>query len=52
VAERLSRLGVPLLLGLPLGHGRRNAAVPYGGVVTVDADAGVLEFHEGAVASR
>ncbi len=40
--DRLGRLGVPLLGGLPLGHGDHPLAVPIGTVATIDADAGTL----------
>jgi len=49
VAERLGRLGIPLCLGLPVGHGRRNLALPVGARAVLDADAGTLEVLEGAV---
>lgn len=38
LAERLSELGVPVVAGFPIGHGDRNAAVPLGAEVTLDAD--------------
>ena len=40
--DRLSRLGVPVLGGLPIGHGREPVAVPVGTMATLDADAGTL----------
>jgi len=49
VVERLSRLGVPLLGGMPMGHGKRNRALPLGVKVELDADAGRLVFLEAAV---
>jgi muramoyltetrapeptide carboxypeptidase len=42
LSERLGRLGVPVLAGLPFGHGRRNQAIPLGAKVTLDADRGTL----------
>lgn len=42
VRERLSRLGVPVLTGLPVGHGDRNRALGLGVQVRVDARAGAL----------
>ncbi len=42
VADRLAPFGVPLLAGLPLGHGHRNLAVPLGVRARLDADAGTL----------
>jgi muramoyltetrapeptide carboxypeptidase len=49
LAERLGQLRKPVLAGLPVGHGERNLALPHGARVRLDADAGTLEFLEGAV---
>ena len=40
--DRLGRLGVPILGGLPIGHGQHPIAVPIGTVATIDCDAGTL----------
>jgi muramoyltetrapeptide carboxypeptidase len=40
--DQLSRLGVPILGGLPLGHGFHPATTPIGTLATLDADAGTL----------
>jgi muramoyltetrapeptide carboxypeptidase len=40
--DHLDRLGVPVLGGLPIGHGRDPHAVPLGTTATIDADAGTL----------
>lgn len=40
--DRLSVLNVPILGGLPLGHGKNPRAVPIGTSATLDVDAGVL----------
>jgi muramoyltetrapeptide carboxypeptidase len=40
--DHLSRLGVPVLGGLPLGHGNRPATVPLGATATLDAAARAL----------
>ena len=40
--DHLSRLNVPILGGLPLGHGDRPATVPLGATATLDAAAGTL----------
>jgi muramoyltetrapeptide carboxypeptidase len=40
--ERLSLLGVPILGGLPLGHGERPVAVPIGTQAMLDASCGTL----------
>jgi muramoyltetrapeptide carboxypeptidase len=41
--EHLDRLGVPILGGLPIGHGRNPRSVPLGTTATLDADAGTLQ---------
>jgi muramoyltetrapeptide carboxypeptidase len=46
VVERLGRLGVPILVGAPLGHGTRNRSLPLGVRVELDATAGRLRFLE------
>lgn len=51
LSERIGSLGLPLLSGLPLGHGARNRAVPLGVAVSVDPRRGVLTFLEPAVRS-
>ncbi|MEV4534759.1 LD-carboxypeptidase [Asanoa sp. NPDC049518] len=40
--DRLGDLGVPVLGGLPIGHGPGQLSVPVGALATVDATAGVL----------
>jgi muramoyltetrapeptide carboxypeptidase len=50
VRERLGRLGVPVLAGLPVGHGPRNQALGLGVRVRVDGGAGILEPLEPALA--
>jgi muramoyltetrapeptide carboxypeptidase len=42
VAERLSTLGVPVVLGGPFGHAGRNQPVAFGIPHTLDADEGAL----------
>lgn len=42
LADRLGDLGVPVLLGLPFGHGRPQLTVPLGVPAELDADAGTL----------
>lgn len=39
LSERLRRLGVPVVRGLPFGHGQRNLALPLGAQATLDAGA-------------
>ncbi|MCK6551878.1 LD-carboxypeptidase [Myxococcota bacterium] len=48
LAERLGDLGVPVLTGLPFGHGARNRAIPLGATATLDATAGRLVLAEHA----
>lgn len=40
--DRLSRLGVPILGGLPIGHGKNPEAVPIGAVASIDVETGTL----------
>jgi muramoyltetrapeptide carboxypeptidase len=47
--ERLGPLGVPVLYGLPLGHGKHLAALPLGVTCTLDADARMLTVDEPAL---
>ncbi len=47
--ERLEPLGVPVLYGLPLGHGKHLAALPLGVPCTLDADARTLTVDEPAL---
>jgi muramoyltetrapeptide carboxypeptidase len=42
VRDLLAPLGVPVVAGLPLGHGRNLATVPLGQPALLDADAGLL----------
>ncbi len=46
VEELLGPLGVPLIFGLPIGHGKHHATVPLGALATLDADAGTLFVEE------
>ena len=47
--ERLEPLGVPVIYGLPLGHGKHLAALPLGVTCTLDADARTLTVDEPAL---
>jgi muramoyltetrapeptide carboxypeptidase len=40
--DHLQRLSVPVLGGLPLGHGREPLSVPIGGMATLEAASGAL----------
>ena len=42
--ERLSDLGIPLVMNLPLGHGLPNMALPLGAAATLDANQGTLKL--------
>jgi muramoyltetrapeptide carboxypeptidase len=44
--ELLGPLGVPVVVGLPIGHGKHHATVPLGALATLDADAGTLVVEE------
>jgi muramoyltetrapeptide carboxypeptidase len=46
--EKLEPLGVPVLYGLPLGHGKHLAALPLGVSCTLDGDARTLTVDEPA----
>ncbi|MFI5710350.1 LD-carboxypeptidase [Kribbella sp. NPDC051620] len=45
--DGLAKLGVPILGGLPIGHGRNPATVPLGTVATMDTAAGTLTVAAG-----
>jgi muramoyltetrapeptide carboxypeptidase len=45
--DRLADLGVPVLGGLPIGHGKNPLAVPVGTMATLDADNGILTVAPG-----
>jgi len=47
--ERLQPLGIPVVLGLPFGHGKFNATLPVGGRATLDAVSGDLILASAAV---
>ena len=44
LARRLSQLGVPLVAGAPVGHGRRNLPLPLGLPARLDPPRGTLTF--------
>lgn len=43
--DHLNHVGVPVLGGLPIGHGQNPHPVPLGSIATLDADAGTLRVH-------
>lgn len=49
VHERLRAWGIAGLRGVPIGHGPRNRAIPFGGRCALDLDRGVAELLEPAV---
>ncbi len=49
IAERATQLGVPVLAGVPVGHGGRNRPLPLGARVFLEPRRGRLSFHDGAV---
>jgi muramoyltetrapeptide carboxypeptidase len=46
VEEVLGPLGLPLIFGLPIGHGKHHATVPLGALATLDAGKGTLVVEE------
>ena len=46
VEEVLGPLGVPVVFGFPVGHGKHHATVPLGALATLDADTGTLVVEE------
>lgn len=44
--DRLADLGIPVVSDLPFGHDGVNAALPVGGIATLDGDAGTLTIHQ------
>ena len=46
VEDVLAPLGLPLIFGLPIGHNKHHATVPFGALATLDADAGTLVVDE------
>lgn len=47
IRDRLELLAVPVLGGLPIGHGRQAATVPLGTAATIDPAAGTLTIAAG-----
>jgi muramoyltetrapeptide carboxypeptidase len=52
VLEALAPLGIPLVLGLPFGHGRPNLSWPFGVRGLLDGERGALEILEAGVGRR
>jgi muramoyltetrapeptide carboxypeptidase len=52
VEELLAPVGVPLIFGLPIGHGKHHFTVPLGALATLDADTGSLIVEEVVTADR
>lgn len=50
--EILIPLGIPMLAGLPFGHGESNRPWPHGGRATIDAERGELELLDFPVTRR
>ena len=49
IAERLKPLGIPVMIGVPFGHGDDIATMPLGVQVTVDTRSGEFTLDESAV---
>ncbi len=47
--QHLGSLGVPVIYGLPLGHGPHLASIPFGVMATLDADSRTLTIDEPGV---
>lgn len=47
--DKLGKLSIPVLYGLPLGHGERKATVPVGVRASLDATQGILSIEDAAV---
>jgi muramoyltetrapeptide carboxypeptidase len=45
--DGLAKLDVPILGGLPIGHGLNPATIPLGTVATIDPSAGTLTVAPG-----
>lgn len=52
VRDAVADLPLPVLWGLPFGHGSRNWAFPIGAQAVLDAEAGTVVFREAAVESQ
>ena len=50
--EFLDPLGIPVVFGLPFGHGAQNLSWPFGARAVLDGDRGELEMVESAVTAR
>jgi muramoyltetrapeptide carboxypeptidase len=50
LADRLTNLDIPILWGMPIGHGAANHAVPLGVPARLDAGAGTLTLIQPALA--
>lgn len=46
VEEVLGPLGLPTIFGLPIGHNKHHATVPFGALARLDANAGTLVVEE------
>jgi muramoyltetrapeptide carboxypeptidase len=42
--DRLTDLGIPIVMHLPFGHDGENAPLPVGCIAKIDADNGSLSF--------
>ena len=47
--SHLGTLGVPVIYGLPLGHGPHLASIPFGVMATLDAEARTLTIDQPGV---
>ena len=49
VLERIHAFGLPAAVGAPVGHDKRNEAIPFAAMCELDLDKGTIEITEGAV---
>jgi len=47
--ERLGRLTIPVVAGLPVGHGNENISLPLGLPALLDTEKMILEIEEPAI---
>lgn len=52
VSEIFAPYAIPILAGLEAGHGRNNLTLPFGIEATLDADRGVLKYHQAGTKDR
>jgi muramoyltetrapeptide carboxypeptidase len=46
--EQFRDIGVPILAGFDVGHGKQNTTIPFGVAATLDTDKQILSFDQPA----